>query len=405
MMVSQGLGLGMQLTSFVFIARALGVQDYGLFIGITAFAAILVPFVGVGSGEILVKQVARDRSLFDRYWGETLFTVLASGALLVGISFFTINAIIPSRTSPLLIFLILLSDLFFLKLWEVSVRAFMCVDLVGLAAKVKLFLNFNKLIAAAVLLFCFKDPSIGTWTVLYLSATAIAAIGSLLLIAKLIAPPQLIIPKLDSEIIQGVYFSIGLSADSINAGIDKTMLASLSTAEATGLYAAAYRCIDAGYLGLQAISGAAYAKFFQQGAKGIKGSLGFAKRLFPVVSAYGAIVCVGFFLCAPVIPRLLGAEYANSVEAVRWLAPVPLLMCLQYLAADTLTGSGFQGIRSIVQVSSALLNVALNFWLIPLYAWKGSAWATLASETMRLVSLCLVVAYLYYQQVKPAQDA
>ncbi len=128
------------------------------------------------------------------------------------------------------------------------------------------------------------------------------------------------------------------------------------------------RSIDAGYLGLQALSGAAYAKFFQQGALGIKGSLGFAKRLFPTVSAYGAIACVSFFLLAPVIPRLLGAEYTNSVEAVRWVAPVPLLMCLQYLAADTLTGSGFQGIRSIVQVSSALLNVALNFWLIPLYA-------------------------------------
>ena len=71
---------------------------------------------------------------------------------------------------------------------------------------------------------------------------------------------------------------------------------------------------------------------------------------------------------------------------------------MHYFAADTLTGAGFQGLRSAVQVMVAVFNVLINLWLIPLYSWKGAAWSSLASDGLLMASLWFLVAFLYGQQ-------
>ena len=70
------------------------------------------------------------------------------------------------------------------------------------------------------------------------------------------------------------------------------------------------------------------------------------------------------------------------------------------MAADTLTGSGHQKSRSIVQVGAALVNVVLNIILIPLFSWKGAAIATIISDSVRLVCLWLIVFILYRRESK-----
>jgi O-antigen/teichoic acid export membrane protein len=53
---------------------------------------------------------------------------------------------------------------------------------------------------------------------------------------------------------------------------------------------------------------------------------------------------------------------------------------MNYLPADILTGAGLQKLRSIIQLNMAVFNAVINFWLIPLYSWKGAAWASLFSD-------------------------
>jgi O-antigen/teichoic acid export membrane protein len=101
---------------------------------------------------------------------------------------------------------------------------------------------------------------------------------------------------------------------------------------------------------------------------------------------------------APWVTYILGDEYQNAIATVRWLAPMPILGSIQLLLADTLTGAGFQKTRSAIQVTTALGNVGLNFWLIPLYSWKGAVWATLSSDSFRIICLAIAVAWFYTQQ-------
>jgi O-antigen/teichoic acid export membrane protein len=398
----------MQAASFVLIARSLGTEDYGTFIGITALGAIVVPFASLGSGDLLIKYTAKDRSSFQEYLGNAFVTVLIGSFILIIGTFFIAQMLLPNTISPWAVLLILIADILGLTLtFDTTVKAFLAVDLVKRAAQIQISLTLCKFIAAIILATGFQNPNTLTWAGLYFASTILAAFSAVFLLFRLLGLPQFNRERLKTipaDIRQGVHFSISLSADIINSNLDKMMLASLSTLQATGLYAAGYRLIDVSCVPLFSMLAATYSKFFQHGVAGIQGSLKFAKQLLPTAAGYGIISLLGCLIFAPVVPYLLGNDYLNVVNVLRWLAPVPFLISLQMIAGDTLTGAGFQHIRSKIQVAAAVINVVLNLYLIPLYSWKGAIWATLTSEVLKLIGLWLSVAFCYRQYTQQSQS-
>src|ERR1700722_20244998 len=74
-----GLRLVIQAAYFIIIARCLGAGNYGAFIAVAAVISAISPFVGLGSGNLLVKNVARDKDLLQAYWGNGLFMTFSTG--------------------------------------------------------------------------------------------------------------------------------------------------------------------------------------------------------------------------------------------------------------------------------------------------------------------------------------
>lgn len=386
--------VGIQAGSFVIIARTLGAENYGSFISVVALGTLAFPFIALGSDHVLVKYVSNNRSLFGLYWGNTLLTILINGVFLTAVLLLLSSRIFPDNVPLLSIASILIANLVFLPLTEANKKALMSVYKVKQTAQLGILETSIKLIAAISLTIFFVQPNVNTWAVLFLISSAINSVIAFITVIYLIGYPKPVLSKLKSIIQEGIYFSIGASANNINANLDKTMLASMSTLTATGIYGSAYRFIDVGNILLVSIFGASYTRFFKHGASGIKGSLGFAKRLLPILSLYAVVSLIGYFIVAPFLPTILGEEYRNAIEALRWLAPLPAIAAFQHLAANTLTGAGHQKARSGVQVFSALLNIGLNVWLIPLYGWKGAAGATLISDSLRLIFVWLIVFWL-----------
>ncbi len=207
--------------------------------------------------------------------------------------------------------------------------------------------------------------------------------------------PKWILGSIAVDLKEGFYFALGFSSQNVYVDIDKTMLARLSSLEAAGLYAAAYRVVDVSFTPVTSLLYAAYARFFRHGASGVQGSLAFAKRLLPFAWVYAAFAGAGLYLAAPLLPYLLGPDYEEAVEATKWLSVLPFLKATHYFAADTLTGAGFQGVRSGIQVLVCVFNVLANLLLIPIYSWRGAAWASLASDGLLALSLWVVVWLVY----------
>jgi O-antigen/teichoic acid export membrane protein len=387
MSLGNGIGLVLKAGYFLAITRCLGSHQYGAFVATTALVAVLAPYATLGTGNLLIKNVARDRSVFGEYWGNCLFMACISGFTLLLIVLGVARLLLPKDVSILLVFLVALSDLIFARLVDASVQCFQAFEMLKTGAQLTILVNGCRLFGAVILIGFITKPSAQAWACFYLAASFVAVLRALTLVNRRLGRPRLALWRIPAELREGCYFSVSLSAQTINNDIDKTMLARLSTLDAAGIYAAAYRLIDVSFVPVKSLLFAAYARFFRHGSEGIQGSNRYAKQLSPRSGAYGIVVGVALFLLAPLVPHVLGPEYARTTEALRWLAALPFLKSLHFFFADSLTGAGYQGLRTLLQGVVAAFNVGLNLWLIPAYSWRGAAWASLASDGMLLVVL------------------
>lgn len=400
MFMGHGMGILIKAGYFIIIARILGPGQYGAFAGVVALVAILAPFATFGSGSLLVKNVSRDRSLFRQYWGNCLLLTFTSGSLLALLALGLSSIILSHRVPLMLVLLVSLADLLFARMVDVSVQAFQALEMVAHMARLNVVAGTFRLLGAVIVGVAVSHPTAVVWGIVYVGSSSIGAIWGLTWVSRLLGMPSLAIWRIAPEFAEGCYFSVSQSAQSIYNDIDKTMLTRLGSLDAVGIYAAAYRLIDAGFIPIRSLLYAAYPRFFQHGATGISGSTRYARRLLPRSGGYGLLACTALMVFAPVVPKFLGKEYLTTVEAVRWLAPIIFFRSIHYFLADSLTGAGHQGKRTAMQAGVALLNVALNLWLIPLYSWRGAAWASLASDGSLMVGLFIIIAVLFRKETK-----
>ena len=351
-------------------------RNYGAFIGVVALVGIVYPFGSLGSGNLLVKNVSRDPKLFSVYWGRALAITAVFGMILFIIVLGLAKFALPPEIPRLLIALIAASDIFGLNLITQAGQAFQAFERLHWTAAMNVMMSAGRLAGAILLVAIHKHPSAQQWGYIYFACTAVVTLLAILLVLGKLGRPKFRWSFLRSEIREGFYFSASQTAQTIYNDIDKTMLARLSTLEATGIYGAAYRLIDVSFVPVSALLWAAYPNFFRAGKHGISSSLTYAKPLLLRALGYSGLVCVLLLLSSGLVPYILGADYAPTAEALRWLAVLPIFKALHYFLCDTLTSSGHQGTRTALQAGVAIFNVLINLWIIPAYSWRRAAWST-----------------------------
>jgi O-antigen/teichoic acid export membrane protein len=393
------LRLIIQSLYFVILARSFAPEKYGAYIGIVAIISILIPFASWGSGEILIQNVSRNRILFQEYWGTAILKTIVFSSIFLILILIIYNFISIPYISIYSVFFIALANLVFLKINDVSRDAFVSVGLLNYAATTIVIFSLTRFIASLAFIAFFDNPTIFIWCILYFVATLISAFISLILVFKQIGYPKFNLSKINSELYEGFSFAISVSAQNIYNDLDKSMLTKLSTLEATGIYGAAYQILSVALTPVQSLLFASFRNFFQQGASGIKSSFDLCKKLLPLSLGYSVIATIGLFVFGPLLPKILGEEYRDSVAALIWLSPTIFFRTMHSFAADTLTGADYQNTRTIMQVMVAIINGLLNLWLIPLYSWHGAIWATIASEFLLMVFLWASI-YIYSKKAQ-----
>jgi O-antigen/teichoic acid export membrane protein len=121
-------------------------------------------------------------------------------------------------------------------------------------------------------------------------------------------------------------------------------------------------------------------RLFQRGRSGLGMVTELSSRLLKRVLPVSVLLAAGMFMIAPVVPRLLGRGFVETVPALRWLCLILVFRSVHQITGSALTGAGFQSYRTVAQVVAAGFNFALNLWLIPQYGWHGAAWSSLATD-------------------------
>jgi O-antigen/teichoic acid export membrane protein len=396
----QGARLIVQAAYFVVIARSLGAGNYGEFIGISALMAILSPFAGNGAGQLLVKHVSCDREHFGVYWGNGLLLMVGSGLSLSALAMLLGPYLLPHSVPFRLVLIISLTDILILNLGDFAAKAYQSVERLDRYAQVTVLPTITRAAAAVVLSITVHHPGALQWGYLYLASTVAATGLAMIAVCIELDSPRFAIRQIPREIADGFFFALSESARSIYNDIDKTMLVRMSTLTDTGIYGAAYRLIEVSFSPTKSLLQAAYPRFFQHGREGIATSLMFGRRLVRNAGAVSIVICLALLVGAPVIPYVLGKGYADCVEALRWLSILPLLKTVHQLMADTLTGAGYQRLRTMFQVMVAIGNVLINLWWIPAYGWRGAAWSSLLSDGILAILMYSAANVLAHSQSK-----
>lgn len=382
MLVGLGLKLVIQALYFVVIARSLGAQNYGAFVGVVGLVGIVSPFGTLGSENLLVKNVARDGRQFKKNCGLALLTTISASSILFGLVLLISHFLFPVTIPIRLVMLVAASDLFGTSILTICAQAFLAFERLKWTASINVLISAVRLAAAVLLVGLNHNPSALQWGNFYFASTSIVAAVALGIVIVKLGVPVFNLSRTAAEFREGFYFSIGKSAQTIYNDIDKAMLARLGTLEATGIYGAAYRLIDVSFTPVGSLLAAAYPGFFRAGVCGISSAIQYAKPLILRALGYATFVGVALLAGARIVPYILGSEYHLSVVALRWLAILPILKAVHFFLSDALGGAGHQGLRTFIHVGVAVFNILINLWVIPAYSWRGAAWSSIASDAL-----------------------
>jgi O-antigen/teichoic acid export membrane protein len=167
-----------------------------------------------------------------------------------------------------------------------------------------------------------------------------------------------------------------------------------SSAYALGIFGACYKFAVLMNLAVQAFRYAAEPFFFSNASD--KQS----PQLFAKVNHYFVIVCcillLGVVINLDLLKYLLGdSKYWEGLPIVPILLLGYLFLGVYYNLTVwfKLTDKTYYG--TIITVIGAIVTIAANYYLIPLYGYMGSSWATLISY-LTMTILCYILGQKYY---------
>jgi O-antigen/teichoic acid export membrane protein len=402
MFSGQGLQLLGRLAYFIIVAHALGPAGYGSFVACIALVAAMTPFASCGTGNVMIKYVARDRSVLPSYFGNALLVTLVGGILLTLLMLLLRSTVLPPSATTAMLIAAAVSDLLGMEMIIICQQVFQALEQARRFSQMAAFSTAVRLLAAVVLI-C-TTPTPGRWAYLYCASSLVATIVGVIAVSWSCAAPRIRLNLFVPSVREGVHFATALASTSIYNDIDKTMLARLSSVESAAIYAVAYRFIDATMLPIRSVGAASYPEFFRHGMHGVSSGFAFAQRILRRSVPYGLAVAVGLLLAAGFVPLILGRAYHASSEALRWLCVLPLFKGVHIFLSDTLTGANYQWQTSSAQIAVSIFNVLVNLWIIRAFSWRGAAWSSLMTDGLLMVLLYLIIRW-HLRRERPATDA
>jgi O-antigen/teichoic acid export membrane protein len=379
MFLGQGLGFFSQALYFVLLARLLGTSQYGVYVGTFAFVSLVSQYSTIGSDTVFLRYVSPDKSKFRVYWGNILMHV-CSLSLLLSIVLHLLGRYILNPASAAIVFPAAISVCFCTQISFAAGRVFQAFEQLRVTAMMNLLTNVLRLIAAAVMVATLHRASARQWVLASLFVSLAGAVIAVVTVTVRLGLPLFRPALAKKHALEGLQYSFSQSTSSAYNDLDKTMLSHYGMNVANGIYAMAYRVVEIATIPIFSLRDAAMPRFFVQGAKGIEHSYSLGRSLMTKAMWFGPASAVGMFLMAPLIPYVVGHDFAQSVSALRWLCLIPFFRSIHQMTGAALTGAGLQRYRTTSQCIAAAFNFALNLWLIPTHGWLGAAWASLLTD-------------------------
>jgi O-antigen/teichoic acid export membrane protein len=149
----------------------------------------------------------------------------------------------------------------------------------------------------------------------------------------------------------------------------------------SGIFAQGFRLLDALFMFGMIFAGLLFPMFSKQlktDSEGVKPLLKTSGNL--LMSGSILIVLVTVFN-ANFLLGLIYEKASESVPAFQWLMFGFIAICMNFIFGTLLTANGNLRVLNISSLFGIVLNIGLNFYLIPAYGAMGSAFASFLTQT------------------------
>jgi O-antigen/teichoic acid export membrane protein len=389
----RGLSVALQGVYLVLVGRLLGSVEYGTYVGALAMVAILSQYSSLGTPELFFRYVGVDPKKFSIYWGMVLAITFALGTLFVGILAIFGPHFAPNISRTMLI-CVAVGECLGTQLTASTARIFLAFEKVRYTVITSLLVNLLRTILAGVIMVRWHHGTAQQWAVAALVVSSIASAYSVILVTRLYGKPVFSIALLRQRMGEGFVFALSNSTANAYNDIDKAMLGHYGMDAANGIYTMAYRVIDVCTAPISSIHAAAFPRFFRKGVDGVRSTAAYGLQIVKRTAPLALLFTGAMLLGGPILPHLVGKDFAESVIALRWLCLLPLFRSLQLAAGDGVTGAGYQNLRLCGMAGAAAFNFGVNLYLIPHYSWRGAAWSSIATDGLLALFNWLLLGWL-----------
>lgn len=364
---------------FIFLARYLGVENFGKYTFAIYLPTLLAVLIDFGLFQVLTREIARDKSKAKQYFGNILTFNLVAGSLVLFLIYVLINASDYSATTKTLVYLnglVIFFESLALGIYQVF-RGHLNLKYESIG----IIIHKTVMLAVGLVLIYLKAPLVIMVLPLLLASFSYLINAIVFLRKKLKLWP---IPRFDRLVLKrlitiGWPFFIAALFGKLYATSDTILLYYLAGDEFVGFYTAAQKLTMA-FLMLVAGSFATalypafsyyfvrskeyFSQLFQQGI--------FYLMLLAIPLVFGLLI-----LAKPIILFIYGQDFLPAVPSLMILSLSIPFMFLDYIIAGLLNAADKQKLNTLIHGIGAAIFILLNLFLIPRFYHLGAALSVL----------------------------
>ena len=381
-----------QALIFIYLARFLGKNDFGIFSFSISFSLIFMILADFGMGTLFVREISRKKEQASKFFshGLAIKAVLAAISLALGYTFLNIMGY-PQRTVYVACIMLMFAALqSFTELHFSIFRAFEKMNYEMLLKIVRILS-----IAGLVLYLTKNGHGIIAASLVFPLTEFIILIFAFIIVNAKFAKVD---PRLDFEFSKSIlkesyilFFSLLFAT--LYLYVDVVMLSKMRTNAEVGIYSAASNIIIALIFVPLMYANSIYPTISRFYITSKKSLAWVYEKSFKYMFVLGCPIAAGLFILADkIINFLYGQQYAQSAAVLMVWSGYILLKFLNPVSGYTLLATDQQHKRLAGHGAAAAINIMLNFILIPAYGIIGAAFATLITEIIFTAIYCSFMA-------------
>lgn len=392
----QVVGNGLAFVFYILLARKFGASDIGDYAFALSVAALFGLWIEFGFRPLLTRSVARDRASIRGYFG-TVLAIQICLTLVVGLALHALSAI-AGYSGELYLLLVFAFASTAINALAASFVAYL--EAIEAMDKSALVIVVSRVTLAVV---GFGLLLLGASLVTVMLAHVMGSIACLMMalywVRRHFGPLEFHVDGnlAKRTLVAAIPFVLGLALYEVYWRVDIIMLHHMVGEAETGRYAVAFRLAMMPSV-LAFVIGVAMYPTLSRSAHEDPGArdalfLGTLKWLAIFGMAGGVVL---FSIGGPLLVLVFGEGFSEGAGLVQWMALLFFIHCVTVAYGRLVLAMNRESTAVRTRATAVVLNVGLNFWLIPRWGAYGAVWASVISEGIHVAILHFVCAHYVF---------